>query len=195
MTEQAIESAPKTVRYTFDASHSRFTVQAFARGALSALGHSPTFAIRSYTGEVSWAGDGGTGSALSLTVRADSLTLADSVSARDREDIEGRMRQEVLETAAYPEVVFHSTEVSAGKIADAWYRLGITGTLSLHGATNVQRLDAQFRLMGDEIRLSGECTLMQSAFRIKPVSALAGMIQLKDELKFSFDLLGRKLSS
>jgi polyisoprenoid-binding protein YceI len=195
MTEHAIRSGPETVRYAFDASQSRFTVQAFARGALSALGHSPTFAIRSFTGEVSCAGDMGLGSVIHLTVRADSLALTDSVSAKDRQEIESRMRQEVLETASYPEIVFRSTEISAVKIADGWYRLAIAGTLSLHGATNVHRLDAQFRLMEDEARLSGDCTLMQPAFGIKRVSALAGMIQLKDELKFSFDLVGRKQSS
>jgi polyisoprenoid-binding protein YceI len=194
MTEQPIASPPETVRYTFDASHSRFTVQAFARGALSALGHSPTFAIRSFTGELGFTGNMDAGS-ISLTVRGDSLTLIDSVSAKDREEIESRMRQEVLETASYPEIVFRSTEISAGKIAAAWYRLEITGKLSLHGATNRHRLDAQFRLMGEEARLSGECTLTQPTFRIKRVSALAGMIQLKDELKFSFDLVGRKQSS
>jgi hypothetical protein len=39
------------VRYTLDPASSRFTVQAFATGLLSALGHSPTFAVREFTGE------------------------------------------------------------------------------------------------------------------------------------------------
>jgi polyisoprenoid-binding protein YceI len=195
MGEQPNRCDPQAVRYALQASPSRFTVQAFARGALSALGHSPTFAIRSFTGEVSFTGDLQPGSAISLTIRADSLVLTDAVSANDREEIERRMRQEVLETASYPEIVFRSTDISAGTIADAWYRLVIAGTLSLHGTTKAHRLDAQFRLMGDEARLSGEGTLRQSDFRIKRVSALAGMIQLQDELKFSFDLVGSKVSS
>jgi polyisoprenoid-binding protein YceI len=101
------------------------------------------------------------------------------------------MRQEVLETARYPTIAFESTAISADKIADGWYRLAITGKLSLHGAANPQHIDAQLRLMDEEARLSGDHKLLQSAFRIKRVSALAGMIQLQDELKLTFDLAAR----
>jgi hypothetical protein len=37
-----------TVRYVFDPSVSRFTVQAFATGLLCAFGHNPTIAIRDF---------------------------------------------------------------------------------------------------------------------------------------------------
>jgi len=181
------------MRYVLDASQSRFTVQGFARGALSVLGHSPTFAIRAFTGEIRLASGAIADAAIHLTVQADSLALVDSVSAKDRDEIESRMRREVLETAAYPEVVFQSTVITASKIAESWYRLGIAGKLSLHGVTNPHRMDAQLRLMDDEIRLSGDCALLQPAYRIKPVSALSGMITLKEELKIAFDLVGRGL--
>src|SRR5262249_86255 len=125
-------------------------------------------------------------------IPARSLKLTDAVSAKDREEIEGRMQQEVLETATYPEIVFQSTEVKADKVTDDWYRLGITGELRLHGVKKPFRVDAQVRLSDDEARLSGQGTLSQSAYRIKEVSALGGMIKLKDELKLDFDLLGRK---
>ena len=39
-------------RYRLDPAHSRFTVQAFAAGMLSFLGHNPTFAVRDFQGEV-----------------------------------------------------------------------------------------------------------------------------------------------
>jgi polyisoprenoid-binding protein YceI len=180
------------MRYLLDASQSRFTVQALVQGTLSALGHSPTFAIRAFTGEIRLAPEAIADTAILLTIQADSLALADSVSAKDRDEIESRMRQEVLESAAHPQIVFQSTEITPSKIAEGWYRLGIAGKLSLHGVTNPHRLDAQLRVMDDEIRLSGDCTLSQPAYRIKRVSALGGMITLKDELKIAFDLAGRK---
>jgi len=179
------------MRYLRDVSQSQFTVQAFARGALSALGHSPTFAVRAFTGEIRLAPEAIADAAIHLTVQADSLALADSVSAKDRAEIESRMRQEVLETAVYPQIVFQSTEIKPSKIAEGWYRLQIAGKLTLHGVTNPQQVDAQLRIIEDEIRLSGDCTLLQPAYRIKRVSALGGMITLKDELKIAFDLVGR----
>src|ERR1700757_2837485 len=104
------------VRYTLDPSRSRFTVQAFATGILSGFAHSPTFAIRGFTGEMDFVPNAPAESSLTVTVRADSLTVTDSVSPQDRDDIESRMRQEVLETASYPEIVFQSTKITADQV-------------------------------------------------------------------------------
>jgi len=111
------------LRYLFDPGLSRFTVQALASGMLSVLGHSPTFAIREFTGELRFAPDAPAEASLRLTVKAESLAVTDSVSPKDHDDIESRMRQEVLETAVYPEIVAQSTEITADKVADNWYRL------------------------------------------------------------------------
>jgi polyisoprenoid-binding protein YceI len=180
------------VCYTLDPVPSRFTVQAFATGLLSGLGHSPTFAIREFTGELRFTPDTFAEASFRLSVKAQSLTVTDSVSAKDREEIESRMGQEVLETAAYPEVVFECTEIKADKVADNWYRVRLQGKLRLHGVQRPQPVDAQLRILEDQVRLSGQCALLLSAYRIKPVTALGGMIKLKDELKFDFDLVGRK---
>src|SRR5689334_15027491 len=90
---------------------SRFTVQAFATGALSFFGHSPTFAVRDFAGVIRFDGGEIRRMRLELKVQADSLELEDKVGANDRRDIEGRMRTEVLETAANPEVSFQAAEV------------------------------------------------------------------------------------
>jgi polyisoprenoid-binding protein YceI len=180
------------IRYTLDSASSRFTVQAFASGMLSGLGHSPTFAVREFTGELRFTPETVADASFRLTVRAESLTVTDSVTPKDRAEIEDRMRKEVLETAAYPEIDFQSTEITADKVADNWYRLRLKGELRLHGVKKPQAVDAQLRILEDQLRLSGQCTLLLSAYRIKPVSALGGLIKLKDDLKFDFDLAGRK---
>ena len=59
--------------------------------------------------------------------------MTDSVSPKDREDIESRMRREVLETASYPDVVFQCNEITADKVADNWYRQRSRCELRLHG--------------------------------------------------------------
>jgi polyisoprenoid-binding protein YceI len=181
------------VRYALGPAPSRFTVQAVAGGMLSGFAHSPSFAIREFTGELRFTPETFADASFRLTVKADSLTLTDSVSPKDREEIEGRMRREVLETSSYPEIDFQSTEIAADKVADNWYRLRIKGELRLHGVKRPQSVDAQLRAIEDQVRLSGQCTLSLSAYRIKPVTALGGLIKLKDELKFDFDLAGRKL--
>jgi hypothetical protein len=100
---------------------------------------------------------------------------------------------EVLETAAYPEIDFQVAEITADKVADNWYQLRINGELRLHDVKRPQPVDAQLRILEDQMRLRGQCTPLLCAYCIKRVSALGGLIKLKDELKFDFDLAGRKL--
>jgi polyisoprenoid-binding protein YceI len=179
-------------RYRLDPGHGRLTVQAFATGLLSFLGHSPTFAARDFGGEVRFDPATPEGVALDLTVRADSLALVDNVRPADREDIEGRMRREVLETGAYPEISFHAGEVSAGTADGNRYRVRLAGRLSLHGVTNPHVVDVEVQLYEDGLRLAGECPLRLSDYRIRPVTALGGAIRLRDQLRVSFDLVAWK---
>jgi polyisoprenoid-binding protein YceI len=177
------------VRYRFDPRQGRFTVRAFATGLLSAFGHSPTFAVRDFAGEVRFGGGEIENLALELSVRPDSLELEDRVSAADRKEIEDRMRRDVLETSAYKEITFRSTDVAFDPIARGRYRLRIGGLLSLHGVTRPHQVDAELLIIDDGLRLRGGGSLRLSDFRIKPVTALGGTIKLKDEVKLAFDIL------
>jgi polyisoprenoid-binding protein YceI len=174
--------------YRFDPSRSRFTVQAFAAGVLSFLGHSPTFLVRDFAGAVSFDGGRVGGMRLELIVKADALELADHVSAADRREIEGTMRRDVLETAAHPEVRYEAGDVWSESVSQGRYRLRIGGRLSLHGVTRHHPLDAELLVFDDGIRLRGESSLRLSDYQIRPVTALAGTIKLQDQLKLSFDV-------
>jgi polyisoprenoid-binding protein YceI len=178
--------------YRPEPAHSRFTVQAFAGGLMSFLAHSPTFLVRDFAGEFRLDPDPLAGASLQLTARADSLTLVDRVRPADREEIEGRMRAEVLETRLYPEIRFGSTEISGRPAAAHEYQLRINGRLSLHGATNPLGVDAQLQVYTDGVRLSGEFPLRLSEYGIRPVTALGGAIRLNDTLRVAFDLVAWK---
>ena len=182
-----------TVRYQLDPGQSRFIVQAFATGMLSAFAHNPIIAVRDFTGEMQFSPETPAAAFLQIAVRADCLTVVENVNPKDRQEIEDRMRREVLETARYPEICFQSTAISGEQVAANVYRIRFRGPLALHGVTNTIQVDAQFQVLEDGIRLTGEFTLPLSAFRIKRASALGGMITVKDDLKFTFDLVGRKV--
>lgn len=185
-------SGHETVRYQIDGSRSRFTVKAFAGGLLSSLAHNPTIAIRDFTGEVAFAPDAIENSSLLMKVNADSLELTDQVSDKDRKEIERMMREEVLETNRYPEIIFESTQISGNKITEGWYRVNVTGNLTLHGITNKCSFDTQVRVNADRLSAQGEFPLRQTDHNIKLVSAAGGTIKVKDELKFSFDIVANK---
>jgi len=174
--------------YRLEPESSRFTVQAFAAGMLSFLGHSPTFAVRDFDGRLRWDPETPQSGELEVTVRADSLELTDNVRPADRQDIEDRMRREVLEVSAYPEIVLRSTEIATEPVADRRYRLRVAGELELHGVTDRVPFDAELRVFDDGVRLTGAFPLRLSDHRIAPVTALAGAIRLRDELRVAFDV-------
>jgi polyisoprenoid-binding protein YceI len=175
-------------RYRFDPSQSRFTMRASATGMLSAFAHNPSFAVRDYQGQMRFEGGKIEGLALDLTIKAASLELLNQVGAADHFEIEERMRRDVLEVATYPEIAYQASEIPAEPITPREYQLHIGGRLTLHGITNVHRVEAQLRIFQDGILLSGESPLRLSDYRIKPVVALGGAIKLNDELHVAFDL-------
>src|SRR5689334_13489154 len=125
----------ESIPFRIDSRRSRFTVRAFAGGMLSALGHNPTIAIREFSGEAHFLPDQLEAASLRISIKADSLTVTDDVSEKDRQEIERQMRDDVLETAKYPEITFDSTSVTGEKIFGGQYRVTINGKLSLHGVS------------------------------------------------------------
>jgi polyisoprenoid-binding protein YceI len=181
-----------TFRYRLDRNHSRLTAQAFAAGLLSFAAHSPTFAARDLAGELGLDPATAEGGWFRLAVRADSLELLDRVSPADRRDIEGRMRREVLETAAHPEVGFEAEALSARPAGEHEYQLTLDGRLSLHGLTRPHRVEGRLLVYDDGVRLSGAGPLRLGDYDIRPVTALGGAIKLKDQLRLAFDLVAWK---
>ncbi len=180
--------------YSINAMVSRFTVQAFASGLLSAFGHNPKIEIRDLKGEIHFDPAHIEQSKMHLVIRANSLTVADNISDKDRRDIENDMREKVLEAAKYPEIVFDVSSVTVNKADTSQTSVTLNGQLSLHGATRGQKVPATLAETGDLLRAFGEFSLRQTDYGIKPVSAVGGGLKVKDEVKFTFDIVARKQS-
>ena len=181
-------------RYLIDAGISRFTVRAFATGMLSALGHSPTIAISGFEGEISLGADSLDGASLRLKIKADSLAVQDQVSDKDRREMESQMKETVLATSRFPEIVYECASVTGNWPAEGQAVVALNGTLTLRGVARTVLISARLTNMGTLLRASGEFALSQSAFEIPPVSAVGGTLRIKDELKFTFDIAARKQS-
>jgi polyisoprenoid-binding protein YceI len=182
MNEQA------AVRYRIDASRSRFIVRGSADGLLSMFGHDPVIAIRGFGGDARFHPVTLESASLLMLVQADSLAVANKVSDKDRREMERAMRDDLLEIARYPEIVFMSTSISTSGAGEGRYWAGIVGELTLHGVTRQHSIDAQLTLSQGSLRAQGEFALRQTDYNIKPVSVAGGTLKMKDELKFSFDI-------
>jgi polyisoprenoid-binding protein YceI len=182
---------PDVARYKIDAAQSRFIVRAFAGGFLSAFAHDHTIAIRDISGEAGFTYGSVEPASLRMTIKADSLAVTDKISESDRQKIQGTMRDEVLEVSKYPEINFKSSSINATKIGEGQYQARISGDLTLHGVTRPLTMNAQLEFGDKTLRAKGAFALKQSSFDIKPVSVAGGTIKVKDELKFTFDIVAR----
>lgn len=180
---------PATVRYKIDAAQSRFVVRVFAGGFLSAFAHDHTIAIREFGGHADFTYGTVEPASLEMTIKAGSLEVVDKVKASDREKIESTMRNEVLEISAYPEIVFKCNSVSATKTAEGQYQARLSGNLTLHGVTRPMAINAQLEFGDNSLRAKGAFAIKQTEFNIKLVSIAGGTIKVKDELKFTFDIV------
>lgn len=196
MTQSSTEAdkAAEGVGSTFaiDGRTSRFTVRAFASGMLAAMGHNPTIGIREFSGEMSFNPEKAEAGSFRLLVKAASLSVQDDVSEKDRREIERLMNQQVLETAKFPEIRYEASDITVTRVSEMLYSAALNGDLTLHGVTRRQPINARVTLLGSMLRASGDFTLDQTDYNIKLVSVAGGVIKVKDELKFSFEIVARR---
>ncbi len=180
------------LHYVVDARASRFTVQAFATGVLSAMGHNPRIGIRTFSGEVDFNAEAAQATGFRLSIKANSLGVLDDISDKDRRDIERMMYEQVLESAKYPDIVYEAPTVTVTPLEGALYSATLIGNLSFRGITHNQTVSARIAAFDEMIRASGEFSLNQSDYGIKPISVAGGALKVKDELRFSFEMVARK---
>jgi polyisoprenoid-binding protein YceI len=180
-----------TVRYMIDSAASRFTVQAFAGGMLSALGHNPVIAIPDVSGEVQVTQDLETAS-LHMTINAASLKVASDIKDKDRLEIERLMHEQVLQSDQFSEITYDCSRVSASNTGEGQYWVALNGELTLHGVKRGLTVSTRVAVNGESLRASGNFSLLQSDYDIELVSAVGGTLKVKDELKCSFEVVARK---
>jgi len=180
-----------TVRYVIDSAASRFTVQAFAAGLLSAFGHNPVIAITDFSGEIELTENLEKASVV-ITIPAASLKVVSDMSEKDRLEVERVMHERVLQSEPYPEIVYNCHRVSASKTGEGQYWVALNGELTLHGVTRGLPISARVSLNGNTLKAAGNFSLLQSDYEIELVSVAGGALKVKDELKFSLEIVAKK---
>ena len=179
------------MRYEINPILSRIRLKVYASGLLSALGHSPTIVVRNFSGHVVVPDAPAGASAMTLSIPAAGLAVGDDVKASDRREIDRVMQTDVLEVTAYPSITFVATEATGVAPGPGSFSAAITGTLTLHGVSRPERIEALVNVLGDRLTASGQGVIRQSDYGIKPVSIAGGALKLKDEIDLSFDIVAR----
>jgi polyisoprenoid-binding protein YceI len=185
--------APAKVTYILDASQSKFMAHAGRSGLLWFKGHSHHLAAKEFSGEVEVTPDTITPASLRLVVKAASLheTGAD-FTEQQKQIINKELREIVLHPEQYPDITFQSTNVTAKNSGAGRYDVKIDGNLTLHGVTKRIRIPAVVTLSGNDLRAVGEFSIDRDDFKVKATSAFHGLVRVDDDVKFEFDIVGRK---
>jgi len=181
-----------TIRYHLDASRSRFFVHAYRGGLAWFKGHDHHIAAREFTGVAELTPTALNRASLQLTVRADSLEETDPFfTPQQKAIIKKELDEIVLETAKYPNIEFRSTDV-IGDLQGGQFEIKIGGDLTLHGVTKHISIPATVSLEGDELRAKGAFKIDRSDFDVKATSAFHGFVRIRDGLKFTFEMIGKR---
>ena len=184
---------PATVTYNLDASQSKFMAHANRSGLLWFKGHSHHLAASEFTGQVQLTPDTITPASLHLVVKAASLheTGADFTD-QQKQIIDKELKDIVFHPDQYPDITFQSTNVTAKNSGAGRYDVKIAGDLTLHGVTKRITIPAVVTLQGDNLRAVGEFSIDRDDFKVKATSAFHGLVRVDDDVKFEFDIVGRR---
>jgi polyisoprenoid-binding protein YceI len=179
------------VQQKIDSTLSRFTARAFASGILSMFGHNPNFVARDIQGEISYTPDKPEESKVVVRINPVSFEVTDNIAEKDRREIQRIMFDEVLNVQQYRQILFESSTVTGEKVSNGTYRISIEGNLTLHGVVKPKTIQGHVTVSNDSLRAYGEFSIFQSEFGIKRISVAAGGLEVKDEVKISFDIVAK----
>lgn len=190
VSEMAMQNQARTYRI-IDAQ-SQFTIFAGKAGLLSGMAHDHTIAVRAFTGQVIVPANGLSGATVEMEIDAHGLKVVDKgVSDKDRAEIQSEMESKVLEVSRFPKIMFKSVSVRDLKSEGKDWRLLLDGDLTLHGITKRVTIPVIANMTPEQMRASGEITIQQTDFGIKPYSKGLGAVKVKNELKISFTIVAQ----
>lgn len=193
MTPASLTAPPATVTYTLDASQSKFMAHAKRSGLLWFKGKSHHLAASDFSGQVEITPDSITPASLHLVVKAASLheTGADFTD-QQKQIIDKELKDIVLLPAQYPDITFQSTNVTSKGLGAGRYEVKINGNLTLLGVTHQTTIPATITLNGSTLRATGKFSIDRDDYKVKATSAAHGLVRVDDDIKFEFDILGRR---
>lgn len=170
--------------WKLDSSNGQLLVRTGVAGPAAKMGHRLTIAMTSWRATVRWDDDQPT--AVELVADVDSLEIQ-----RGEGGVKGLsgpekalVRSNALgsfDADRFPHIRFRSDDVQQ---IDNGYR--IAGALEIHGTTQERSVDVRVEDLGDTWRMSGDATVRQTDFGVKPYSLMMGAMKVVDDVAVSF---------
>ena len=190
----AVIAGNQTARtFVLDSSQSKFIARAHAGGLLWFKGKDHFVAVREFTGEAQITPGSITPASLEISAKAASMVeTRDVFTEPQKQIINKELREIVLEPDKYPDIVFQSTNVTGKSTGADAYELKIDGNLTLHGVTRRITIPTQVTVSGNDMRARGKFSIDRDDFGVKATSAFHGMVRVRNNIDFTFDIVGHQ---
>jgi len=186
--------ADEVVReFRVDAAASQVTVRVGRAGAFGFAGHDHEVAVPKVDGIIVFDSADATHSTITLKFDVTAMKVTGrGEPAADVPEVQRVMLSDrVLDAQRYPTIAFTSRRIVIVTQAADRLALRVDGDLTLHGVTRPITMPVEVRLTGDQLAATANATLRQTDFGIRPVTAGAGTVRVKDELEVAFRIVAR----
>jgi polyisoprenoid-binding protein YceI len=180
--------------YQIDRTATSVLIHVGKSGLFSFAGHDHEVAAPAVGGTITLDQAEVTKSSVSLEFDATALKVTGKGEpAEDVPEVQQVMLSDrVLDVRQYPTITFRSNRVSlVTKMADR-LTVNVAGELTLHGTTRPMATRVDVSLKDATLTANGTARIRQTDFGIKPVTAGAGTVRVKDEVEVVFQVVARR---
>ncbi|MGH9240170.1 MAG: YceI family protein [Vicinamibacterales bacterium] len=177
--------------FRIDPAATSVVVHVGRAGLFKFAGHDHEVAVPGVAGRISLDSTDPSRSRVALQFDAKALKVTGKGEpAVDVAEVQRTMLSErVLDVARYPTISFESDRVVVQQRSAGSLTLRVDGRLTLHGVTKTVTVPVAARLNGNRMTATGEATVRQSDFGIRPVSAGGGTVRVKDDVDVMFSIV------
>jgi polyisoprenoid-binding protein YceI len=171
--------------YSLGPPSGRLLIKTGRSGLGRRAGHDLTIEATRWSGQATLDAGDVSRSSVSAEIEVDSFEVVEGtggvlpLTSSDRAEIVKNIRGKVLHTLAHPVISFRSTSVEGTPES-----FTVEGDLTIRGVT--EPVTVRGGLSGD--RLTGNATVVQSRWGIKPYSAMFGQLRVADPIEIEFDV-------
>jgi polyisoprenoid-binding protein YceI len=180
----------QAAEFVVDPAKSRVTVHVGRSGLLGFAGHVHEVVGEPVRGAIVADEDHLSSSSVVVVFRAEDFhVIAGKEPPDDIPKIEKAMREDVLESAQHPEIIFTSTSITGEVRSPGRYALTIKGTLSLHGIGKPVTVPVDVETDGKTLTARGGMSITHGQFEMRRASGGAGTVKVAEELPIEFTLV------
>ena len=189
-----IVTAQEPQEFVIDPGQTTITLHVGRAGVFAFAGHDHEVVVPSMQGQITLDRPNVSRSTVSVTFDATALKVTGKGEpAEDVPEVQRVMlSDQVLDVQRHPTITFQSRQVSVVKQSADQMALRIAGDLTLHGVTRPLDVPVTVQLAADGLRANGRATVQQSQFGIRPVTAGAGTVRVKDEVDVVLSVTARR---